>query len=144
MTEPLPDTWNSRELPVLRAVVRLYDETMQVVSVQDVERETGLSRADVQRAGTALDTAGLLTVKGSWQVKVMHLGRPSAEARRLAGSWPTPESGADRLIAALRELAEHGTEDERTRAQKLLDGFTDAGRQIAVSVAAAIITGQVT
>ena len=26
MTEPLPDTWHNRDLPILRAIVRLFDE----------------------------------------------------------------------------------------------------------------------
>lgn len=144
MTEPLPDTWYARDLPVLRVVVRLYDETMRPVRINVVEEETGLSRQDVQRAGIALVSGGLVTTSGASQMKVLMFGGVTAEARRLAGSWPSPETAADRIVEALEQIAENtDNEDTRTRARKILDGFAGSGRQIAVGVGTAVINGQI-
>jgi hypothetical protein len=145
MSEPLPDTWHRRDLPVLRAVVRRYDETGEPVKIKTVVDDTGLAAEDVQRAARALADAYLVD---TWKLHggyAAFFKKVSAEARQLAGSWPSPDNGADRLIAALEKLVrEAPTEDERTRAQKVLDFFTGAGRDIAVSVATSVITGAVT
>lgn len=143
--ESLPDTWHTRDLPVLRAIVKQYDATTQTVPHQDIEAATGFDYADVQRACIALDRAGYVDTTGSLQTRARRIGNPSAEARRLTGQWPTPESAADRMLAALEQIAENGTtEDERSGARKVLDGFSNAGRQVAISVAGAVITGGLT
>lgn len=48
------------------------------------------------------------------------------------------------MIAALEAIAENTDvdDDTRGRARKILEGVTGAGRQIGISVAAAVITGQ--
>lgn len=70
--------------------------------------------------------------------------RVSAEARQLVGLWPTPETALDRMIAALDAIAEHtDDEDTRTRARKVIDGLTGAGRQIGIAAATAVVTGHI-
>lgn len=138
MTEPLDDTWHSRDLPVLRIVVKLYDETMRPVRVSAVEESTGLSRADVQRAGVALGAAGLVTTSGAAQLKVMMFGGVTAQARQLTGAWPSAESIADRLLATLEDLAEHAGDDvTKSKARRALDGLGSLTRDTLVSVAGA-------
>lgn len=145
MTEPLPDTWNDRDLPVLRTVVRLYDETLQVVRASTVVEETGLTKEEVVRAGVALGSAGLVAAQGRGGQKITMFGGVTAEARRIAGSWPTPESGVDRLIAALEHIAENTEDDEeRTRAQQLVSFLKTSGKQVGLTIVSAVLTGQVT
>lgn len=144
MTEPLADTWNNRDLPVLRTVVAYLDQNPgDALRAIAVANETGLTEQDVERAGTALRDAGLVQVQGAAELNVIFFHGISAEARRVAGSWPTSETATERLIAALEHLAVHGdTEDARSRARKILDGFAGAGHQIAIGVTTAVITGQ--
>jgi hypothetical protein len=67
----------------------------------------------------------------------------SASAYRATGAWPSPETAADRLIAALEERIANATNDEeRTRWQRIRDGFLGAGRDVIVDVAAAMLGGQ--
>lgn len=135
MTDPLPDTWHSRDLPVLREVVRQYDATMRAVRVEDIEKATRLSEDDVQRAGIALSAAGLVDIKGAMQKKVLLFGGVTAEARRAAGAWPSAESIADRLLIELRDIAEYGSSEvEKTKARKALDGLGGFSRDVLVGV----------
>lgn len=138
MTAPLDDTWHRRDLPVLRTVVRLYDETMHVVKIGEVEEATGLSPDDVQRAGIALAAAGLVDTRGAAQLAVLMFGGVTAEARRLAGSWPSADSIADRLLATLNDMAEHGSDEVvKTKARKAAEALGSMTRDTLVAVAGA-------
>lgn len=143
MTEPLADTWFPRDLPVLRTIVRLHDTEPHWVRLSDVARELGLEELTVFQSLRALEWAGFVTWEASTPPGSSRIKSHSAGARRETGAWPTPESGADRVVAALEQIAHDGTEDERTRAQKILGELTGAGRQIAIGVATAVATGQV-
>lgn len=73
---------------------------------------------------------------GSW------VGAVSANA----GAWPSPDTAADRLLAALQAAVDKAPEGSKakTRARRLLDGFLAAGRDFAVDVASGVVTGQIT
>ena len=155
MAEPLPDTWNPLDLPILQRVVATLDARPgQGVTLEDIALGTTTHQGrtfdnrDVLPAVRALEDDGLIEVV--WidprrsAGETSYVARCTGEARRKAGSWPTADSAADRLIAALESLAERGTEDERSRAKRALEAMTGAGRQIAIGVATAVITGQVT
>jgi hypothetical protein len=145
MAEMLDDMWHSRDLPVLREAVRRLDPwPSHPPSHKEMIEATGLSEAHVRAAATALQQARL--------VEVLHDGGGSftfwaitPEARRLTGVWPTPEIAADRLIAAI-EAAIERTDDpaQKSRLRKIRDSFLAAGRDLTVSIAAAVITGQIT
>lgn len=145
MTDPLPDTWHHRDLPVLREVVRLTDERMgQIVKVEEVEAALDLGPDNIQRAGLALKHAGLCKVDGALQRRVLMFSQPTADARRYAGSWPTPESAADRIVRALEAIAEHtDDEDTRTNARRTVDWLRRNATTVGVTVASAAITGQI-
>lgn len=68
---------------------------------------------------------------------------PTEKGRRAVGLWPT---ALDRIVAQLEAIANDAQEDDdtRSRARRILDGFTGAGREIGLAVAAAVLTGQVT
>ena len=145
MSDHLDDTWTHRDFPVLREVVRLFDlsEPDAPVWAEAVADATGLTLQDVSRAGLALEADELVTVDGYAERPVQRFLRVSGAARRLAGIWPTPESALDRMITALEAIAEHtDDEDTRTRARKILDGMTGAGRHIGLAAATAVVTGQ--
>ncbi|KQP26179.1 hypothetical protein [Aeromicrobium sp. Leaf272] len=156
MTKPLPDTWYSRELPVLRYIVSQSESERPRISAGWMSMEVRAADGSnfgidgVVRALRALERDSLIQMQwfenspNSPTVGVMdsYVIDFSAEAYRIVGQWPNPESAADRMIAALEQIAEDGTEDEKTRAQKILAAFAGAGQQIAVGVATAMITGR--
>lgn len=141
-----PDTWSTRDLPVLAASVAGVDaEPVMGVRFQHLAETTGLDLHDVWLAAKALERDGLVVLRE-------YAGGPtggsvrgvSGEAHRLVGMWPTEVTALDRMIAALEAIADNtDDEDTRTRARKVLDGLSGAGRTIGLSVATAAITGQI-
>ena len=83
------DTWQSRDLPVLAAVIRLLDEAGRPqIRVSEVVEACGLSVDEVASAVEALngDYLHLQTTLGdadSWFVS-----RPTRAARQAVGQWP--------------------------------------------------------
>lgn len=68
----------------------------------------------------------------------------AGHARRTVGAWPTPDSLADRIVAALQDAAEHApTEEERSRARKVLDGVTGVGKGVLTGVLVKALSGEV-
>lgn len=66
----------------------------------------------------------------------------TGEARRRVGAWPTPDSLTNRIIAALEDAAANGaSEEERTRAQKMLDGAKGVGKGVLTGVMVKVMTG---
>lgn len=64
--------------------------------------------------------------------------------QRAAGQWPTPESVADRLAAALTDAAERETDPERKGwLRKTAAWMGGAGRDMAVEVGAAVVSRQI-
>lgn len=137
---PVSDTWNSRDLPVLAALVALWDATGQAQSWDIVER-TGLDHDVVDRAGQALRDDGLIDASfiDAAGFIVSHI---SGDARRTVGSWPTPETAIDRLIAALEQaVADAPDEEERSRRQRALDGLRGISRDLLVNAGGAMLGG---
>jgi hypothetical protein len=63
--------------------------------------------------------------------------------RREVGLWPFPDTAADRLMAALGQAIERAPQGpQKTRLQKIRDGFLSAGRDLIVDVAGGVLTGQ--
>jgi hypothetical protein len=100
-------TWFSHDLPVLATTITLIEEMDHpgIVRVATIATRANLSPADVWKA--------LLRMESEYVTlhKVMADGDPSPQmvsgvtpaARRAVGQWPSPETLADRLIAALRD-----------------------------------------
>lgn len=151
-----PDTWYRRDLPVLREVVRHFDESpgrhfrlAEITQAVNTDSDgESWDDATIGRALAVLERNALLTMFWTERVggrRIAGVSEIAGKAHRLVGAWPTPESGADRLIAALERIAENTDDaDERGRAQRVLEAFAGSGRQIAVGVATAIATGQLT
>jgi DNA-binding Lrp family transcriptional regulator len=143
--DPLQDTWTSRDLPVLREAARLLDSATGWARFSQLADATRLSLAEVEAAVSALESDGYITARRVWPREASRVGSLSAEARRQVGLWPTPESALDRMIAALEAIAANVDEDEdtRSRARKILDGLTGAGREVGIAVVGAAISGQI-
>jgi hypothetical protein len=110
---------------------------------------TGLDEATVQQALWALADEDPpffsyhdLTTYGGRAIGFIH--RPTGHARRTVGTWPTPEGLADRIIAALEDTAANApTEEERSRAQKLLDAAKGVGKGVLTGVLIKVLTQSV-
>jgi hypothetical protein len=142
------DTWHSRDLPFLRELVhRLDAEPTRRPTGAQIANALGMDRDDALRAVASLKRGELvITAPGPtrWGAGALGTGLDvTAEGLRESGAWPTPETALDRMSAALEAIAEHtDDEDTRSRARRLLDGLTGAGKTLGVSVAAAAISGQ--
>ncbi len=88
---PLADTWFTRDLPVLRAVVRLVDEGEHGGSpylLGQVVPASGLPKADVVNAARALVSAGYTEALTNHAGDIVRFTAVSAEARHRRGSGP--------------------------------------------------------
>jgi hypothetical protein len=133
----IEDTWTNRDLPVLKAVVQIYEKTGRAkIRVSDIAQAAGFDEPTTQHAIRALYREPYLEeATGAFGGTILFVGAPTSEAMRLAGQWPTPENMVERLIAAFEAAANDETlaEPERTRAQKIRDGLISGGSKIAIA-----------
>jgi hypothetical protein len=144
--EPLPDTWFTRDLPVLRAVARLVDgpEHGGNPYLGQVVPASGLPKPDVLAAARALATAGYVEVLTTYSGEIVRFTGVSPEARRLTGLWPTPQGEWERLLEQLRTRAAHAPTDvERERWQRLAEAAADLGDDDGALLMSALIGGYV-
>jgi hypothetical protein len=145
------DTWHVRDLPFLAELVDQLDACPQTwITGDDVARALSLGESDAHRALANLKRGGHVLSRPG--VPLRNGDGPLEEplevtdlALYAVGVWPTEQTALDRMITALEAIADNTDEDQdtRTRARKILDNLTGAGRQIGISVAAAAITGQI-
>ena len=131
MADELPSTWAPRDLPILSSALRRLDAGEGLVDLDDLQRDTGLSREQVWAGLRALETAEppYLIVDGRVVLAV------SERARRELGTWPAADSLVDALAAAFAQAAEAEKEPERKqRLRAVADGLGGALRDIAVAV----------
>ncbi len=144
---PLADTWFTRDLPVLRAVVRLVDEGEHGGSpylLGQVVPASGLPKADVVNAARALVSAGYTEALTNHAGDIVRFTAVSAEARRLAGLWPTPQGEWTRLLDQLAARSEKApTEVERDRWRTLLDAARAVGDHDGALLMSALVGGYV-
>lgn len=143
----MESTWERRDLPVLRGIVRLYDENPRSpVTAGQLEAATGLPGPEVQSALFALaaeEPPFFTPVDGSSAVgsQIAGAARPTGHARRTVGTWPTPELLADRIVNALNEAADQETDEVRKGKLRQLAGILGGfGRDVLVDVTAQVIT----
>ena len=142
----LPDVWFTRDLPVLRAIARLVDgpEYGGNPYLGQVVPASGLPKAEVTAAARALVSAGYVEALTTYAGEIVRFTGISAEARRLAGLWPTPQGEWDRLLEQLTARAENApTEVERVRWRALAEGPTGGGPAGAALLTSGLIRGLV-
>jgi hypothetical protein len=127
----LPDAWFTRDLPVLRAIARLVDSSEHGSSpylLGAVVPASGLPKTEVIAAAKALAAAGYIEPLTNHAGDIVRITAISAEARRLAGLWPTPQSEWERLTEQLAARAQHAPTDvERQRWQAFADAAAAVG-----------------
>ena len=148
MTTPLPlaDTWFTRDLPVLRAIVRLIDEPPHGSApyLGAVAPASGLPKPQVVSAANALATAGYVEVLTNHAGEIVRFTAVSGEARRLTGLWPTPQSEWDRLVQQAQARAAGAMTDvERDRWQAFADAAIAVGPDDGALLMSALIGGYV-
>lgn len=114
------DTWTTRDLPVLRAVVELF-ETGGGSQPFRIAEATGFDEETVRRALRVLYREPFFDEPArDHDGDILFVGAPTGDAFRVAGKWPTPESQLDRLIAAIEAVAadESQPEEERSKARQ--------------------------
>ena len=147
MTSPLPDTWFTRDLPVLRAIARLVDAPEHGGSpylLGAVVPASGLPKADVVVAAKALAAGGYIEPLTNHAGDIVRITAISAEARRLAGLWPTPQGEWDRLLEQLAARAERApTEVERARWRAFAEAAAAVGAHDGALLMSALVGGYV-
>ena len=145
--DPLPDTWFTRDLPVLRAIARLVDAPEHGGSpylLGAVVPASGLPKAEVVVAAKALASAGYIEPLTNHAGDIVRITAISAEARRLAGLWPTPQGEWDRLLEQLAARAERApTEVERARWRAFSEAAVAVGAHDGALLMSALIGGYV-
>lgn len=133
----IEDTWANRDLPILKALVQIYENTGRaVIRASDIESATGFDKDTTQRALRALSREPYFEeAKGTWGGGIIFVGPPTSAALRLAGQWPTPENIVERLIAAFEAAGEDQSipEPERSKAKQVAQWLGSAFSQIAIS-----------
>jgi hypothetical protein len=137
-------TWERRDLPVLEAVVKLFDERPEViwVSVKGIADEIGMDTMDVYRAAKALSPRYLEFTEMLADLPDPHrISHPTEDARRAVGQWPSPDVWADRIIRGLQEAAEREPDPaRRSRLRATAEGLASFGRDVLVGVLSGGIT----
>ncbi|MDZ5445742.1 hypothetical protein U2F26_23925 [Micromonospora sp. 4G57] len=141
-------TWEERDLPVLRAIVEMSDEGAWIIEPDEIAERVGFDEAKVKSALFALAAEyppffsykDLTTYGGR---DIGFISQPTGHARRTVGTWPTPESLADRLVQAMSEAADKEPDEEkRGRLKTAASWFGNAGRDVLVDVTAAVVNRQ--
>jgi hypothetical protein len=131
--------WETRDLPVLRAIVELCEElgNSPGVNVHQIADRAGLREGEVNHSLALLhrsDPRYIVSFNGGY------LFGPTERAYRELGLWPSADILVDRLLSALEQIAANGTTlDERSAARKVLDALPSIGRDILIGA----ITNQV-
>ena len=132
----MDDTWTNRDLPVLRAVVEIYDATGKtMIGPSEIAAKVGFDQDTTTRAIRALYRQPYLEpATTDWGGHVNAVGPPTGEALRVAGQWPTPENLLERLIADLEAAGddENVAEPDRSRLKQIALGLRGAAYQVAI------------
>lgn len=139
--------FRSRDLPVLDAIVRYFDESDDpfepyIPNVDTFAKITGMDPGQVGRAVRALSPRFIETVDATrddlLDVSIMGV---TDEARWAVGQWPTPETVADRIVAALLEAADREPDErKRTKLRAAAETLGSLGRDLLINVAANVAT----
>lgn len=143
MVEP---TWSNRELPVLQVIVDAMEEhPTSEATLQEITRRSGFSQEDVQKAMTRLSVAippffeGVPLEELPYPISVTSV---TERALRETEAWPNPESIVEALIGALTAEAEAEPDlEKRTRWRAAVDALSGFGREVAVGVVSAKLSG---
>jgi hypothetical protein len=140
------ETWASRDLPVLKAAVRTFEELApeQVPEGADIAEAAGFDIADVTKALIALDGDYLDVGKvagdgGAWYIRRVH-----SKARRAIGTWPDPQQVVDEMITAVDAAAEDASDPEtKSRLKQAAGVLGGVARDVVTKTLAEVVARQV-
>lgn len=148
---PDDDTWESRDLPLLRAIAQLVEaEPDDVVTTRQAAESIAMGEEDALRALRNLQRGRYVPEFDQRQFfgdVLLDFGVDVTERTlRTVGRWPSEQTALDRMLASLEAIATNTEvpEDERSRARKILAQLAGDGRNLGLTVATAVVTGQVT
>lgn len=139
-------TWEERDLLVLRAAVEYCEERDNYAEPHHLRSRVDLTERDIRKALNALCAETPKLFQNYWHGsgQVFRVERPTGEARRRLGLWPTPESLADRLVQAMALAAEREPDEEkRGKLKTAVSWLGTGGRDVLVDVTAAVINRQI-
>jgi hypothetical protein len=143
----MEETWTSRDLPVLEAVITLLDESPQrLLRGGAVVQETGIEPAKVLSALHALNPEYIQLGGGAaaGRADMQIIKAVTAAGRRAAGQWPTGESLIEQLAAGLTAAAERESDPEqKTRLQRVAGDLAGAAKYIAIDIARQLLEHQI-
>jgi hypothetical protein len=139
----MESTWEQRDLRVLDAIVRYFDEEDSAVipDVATFAEITGMDPGQVGRAVLALSPRFIKTGPGLGGLTEVPIIGVTDEARQVVGQWPTPEAVADRIVRALQEAAEREPDErKRSKLRAAAETLGSFGRDLLINVAANVAT----
>lgn len=143
----MESTWESRDLPVLSAVVDICDENEWGEARPNVIADrTGLPLHDVNKALWRLagERPPFFEVSDASDFdgrEILSVSNPSGHAQRTVGTWPTAEGLTDRIAAAFAAAADAEPEVERKGVlRRGAEFFGGIGKDVTAEVIAKVIT----
>ena len=133
-------TWETRDLPVLRAIVELSDEGERAIMPAAIEQRTGFDHTTVVRSLRALANESPPFFKASEidTGEVVYVTFPTGHARRTVGTWPPPDAWIDRLVSALNDSADQTVDpQEKSKLRTAAQALGSLGRDVVAEVLAA-------
>jgi hypothetical protein len=138
------DTWARRDLPVLDAIVSVFDKPDRYqMRMPELVGLCRLPEGEVQAALRVLANATPPYISGT---EVSGLTYPviitdvTERARRAVGQWPTPESLVNQVVNGLSEAAAHEPEPGKKWAlREAASVLGDTAKDVATEIAAKII-----
>ena len=138
----MDETWASRDLPVLDAVVSQLDDLLpkgDVPEAIDIATATGMEIAEVITALNALD-GHYIELHKALEPSGWFVTSVTPTARRAVGQWPTGENLIERLAAGISRAAEEEPDPEQKRRLKTVAReLGGAAKTIAINVASEIL-----
>jgi hypothetical protein len=132
----MESTWESRDLPVLEAVVRYIEERTRSPEVFDVAQISGWDINDVLRALNVLDPT-YVALRRVGPPEHWTVVRVTDEGRRAVGQWPSPESVVEQIARAFLKAADQEPDEQkRSRLRTLGEGLLGFGKDVAANAVA--------
>jgi hypothetical protein len=132
-------TWESRDLPVLNAIVRYFEEEFDGVypSAQTFADRLGMDPQQVAKAVTALAPTYLVIAPSLGGPESLSIDDVTDAARRAVGQWPSPDSVVERIARALLDAADREPDEQkRSRLRTLGEGLLGFGKDVAANAVA--------
>jgi hypothetical protein len=139
------DTWASRDLPVLQAIVSAFDDSERYqLRVPELIRLCGLPEREVQTGLRALASAQPSLLESppppSGLTCPIIITGVTERARRLVGQWPTADSLAAEIAMALSEAADQEPDPaKKSRLREAASVLGETARGVVVEVLSRVV-----